>query len=291
MPKITVNRVSLAYEVLGKGTPVVFTGGGFDVPKETARWLAGRMSLENRALIYDRRNSGASDVLFEDVPNELHLFADDLHALLESLEMTPAYLWGGSGGLLVSLLTAYRHPESVKGLLLEAVPFDNFELWQNWAQGYYIASAEVAESEGLEAVFEFSNDWCNWSERFKQNPAGREQFLSQDPVEFAAIMRRWSMWMTSGRTHLAGLTDEEIGCITAPAIIVPGIDDNHPQHTSEELNRLLPNSELFSREEFFSPAEIDQLRELAEVWIDGRYMAVYAPFYDSFMKRVEKEQS
>jgi len=291
MPKITVNRVNLAYEILGKGPPVVFTDGGVDVPKETMRWLAGRMSLEYEALIYDRRNCGESDVLFEDAPSEFELFANDLHTLLESLEMTPAYLWGGSGGLLVSLLTAYHHPESAKGLLLEAVPLDNPEFWQNMAQGYYIASAEVAESGGMEAVFELSNDWCNWSERFKRNLAGREQFLSQDPVEFAAIMRRWAAWCTSGRAHLAGLTDEELGRISAPAIIIPGINENHPKHTSEELHRLLPNSELFSREEFFSPVEIDRLRELQVDWIDGRYMAVYAPFYDSLMKRVEKEQS
>jgi len=291
MPKITVNGVSLAYEILGKGPPVVFTDGGVDVPKETMRWLAGRMSLGYKALVYDRRNSGTSDVLFEDAPSEFELFANDLHTLLESLEMTPAYLWGGSGGLLVSLLTAYHHPESVKGLLLEAVPLDNLEFWQNVAHGYYIESAKVAESKGMEAVVEFSNDWVNWAERIKQNPAGRGQFLSLDPIEFAAIMRKWAAWCTSGRAHLAGLTDEELGRITAPAITIPGIDESHPQHTSEELHRLLPNSELLSREQFFSAAEIDRLLELQVDWIDGRYMTVYAPFYDSFMKRVEKEQS
>jgi pimeloyl-ACP methyl ester carboxylesterase len=290
MPKISVNGVNLAYEILGKGSPVVFTPGGFDVPKETSRWLAGRMSLGYRALVYDRRNSGASDVLFENAPSELQLFADDLYALLESLEMTPAYLWGGSGGLLASLLTAYQYPESVKGLLLESVPTDDHEFYQNFARDYYIESAELAESKGMEAVVEFSNDSVNWAQRIKQNPAGKEQFLSLDPTEFSAIMRQWGKWCTSGRAHLGGLTDKELGRISAPAIIIPGIDEFHPQHTAEELHRLLPKSELFSREEFFSPIEVDQLREL-HADDDGRAMAAYAPVYDSFIKKVETEQS
>jgi hypothetical protein len=42
MPRVTVNGVSLAYEVLGRGPPIVFTPPAFDVPKEMMRWLAGR---------------------------------------------------------------------------------------------------------------------------------------------------------------------------------------------------------------------------------------------------------
>lgn len=290
MPTITVNGVNLAYEVFGNGIPIVFTPGGLGTPKESMRWVAGRMSLEYTTLIYDHRNCGASEARYEDAPSEFHLFAEDLYRLLVSLDMMPAYLYGSSAGLVTSLLVAHRHPECVKGLILDSTPFDNLEYYQRWAQGYYIASAEIADSKGMEAVSEFSNDWVNWPRRIKQNPAGWKQFISLGPTKFSALMRRWSGWLTSGRSHFAGLKDEELGQILSPALIIPGMDDFHPQNTAEELHMRLPNSELFSREEFFSPQEIEQLRELNENWIDGRQAAAYTPFYDDFVKRVEAEQ-
>ena len=105
-------------------------------------------------------------------------------------------------------------------------------------------------------------------------------------------MRRWNSFPTYG-THYFGLTDEMLQRITAPAIIIPGVegDENHPQHVAEKLHRLLPNSELVSRAEFFSPAEMEQLPELAEAWVDGRFQAVHTPIYDTFMRRIEAEIS
>ena len=62
MPKITVNGVSLAYEILGdEGLSVVLTSGG-RADKEACRPAAEALSLRFRVLIYDRRYCGASGV-------------------------------------------------------------------------------------------------------------------------------------------------------------------------------------------------------------------------------------
>jgi len=283
MPKIAINDATLVYEVLGQGTPVVFTPGGWN-DMEIPRQLAEQLSSQHQVLIYDRRNCGASDIVIEDAPNEFELWADDLHTLLGHLGMSPAYIGGASGGLLVSLLMAHRYPEDVKALFLHSVPTDNLQVFKFLADDRYFQPADVAEGEGMQAVIETSQ-WI--ADGVEQNPTNRKRLLSMDPKEFAAIMRRWGTGFTRGRTHLAGLTDEELGRITAPVFIAPGLDEHHPQHTAEKLHRLLPNSELVVYSEHFSSAEIDELRQ-QDIKAEAPCMI---PIYDEFMARAETEQS
>ena len=83
MPKITANGISLAYEIYGDGPPVVWTSGGRSpgIKQEVSIAYFGRLTEKYRVLIYDRRNCGASDVLFEDAPSDSEQWADDLHCL------------------------------------------------------------------------------------------------------------------------------------------------------------------------------------------------------------------
>ena len=62
MPKITVNGVTLAYELFGKGPPVVWTPWGWAPRNNFSYLVAGRLSANYRVLLWDRRNTGASDV-------------------------------------------------------------------------------------------------------------------------------------------------------------------------------------------------------------------------------------
>lgn len=281
MPKITINGANLEYEVLGHGSPVVFTPGGW-LDMEIPRQLATQLSSRYQVLIYDRRNCGASDIVIEDAPNELGLWADDLHALLEHLGMSPAYIGGASAGLIVSLLLAHRYPKDVRALFLHSIPTDNLQVVMFLADERYFQPAAVAEGEGMQAVIETS-PWI--ADGVERNPTNRKRLLSMDPIEFASIMRRWGTWFTSSRTHLAGLTDEELRHLTKPIFIAPGLDEFHPLHTAEELHRLLPNSELMVYSEHFSSAEIDELCQ-QEIKAEAPCMV---PIYDDFMARFETE--
>ena len=66
MATCTIDGVTVAYELIGDGPPFVLTPGGRfskDVPgiRELALELAGH---GNQVLIWDRPNTGASDVCF-----------------------------------------------------------------------------------------------------------------------------------------------------------------------------------------------------------------------------------
>jgi pimeloyl-ACP methyl ester carboxylesterase len=283
MSKIAINNATLVYEVLGHGPPVVFTPGGW-LDMEIPRRLAEQLSSRYQVLIYDRRNCGASDIVIEDAPNEVELWADDLHALLGHLGTSPAYIGGASAGLLVSLLLAHRYPKDVKALFLHSIPTDNLQILKFLADDRYFQPAVVAEGEGMQAVIETSQ-WI--ADGVERNPTNRKRLLSMEPKEFASIMRRWGTGLTSSRSHLAGLTDEELSRLTAPVFIAPGLDEYHPLHTAEELHRLLPNSELMVYSEHFSSAEIDELRQ-QEIKAEAPCMI---PIYDAFMARVETARS
>ena len=65
MPKVDVNGVGIAYELLGDSGPqIVLTSGGAREDKEFMRPLAKCLCVDHQVMIYDRRNSGQSDLAY-----------------------------------------------------------------------------------------------------------------------------------------------------------------------------------------------------------------------------------
>ena len=79
MATVKLNKVTLAYEILGEGPPVVLTPWGTYGEKELVRPAAEYLSTRNQVLIYDRRNCGESELALRGNKAEIELFADDLH--------------------------------------------------------------------------------------------------------------------------------------------------------------------------------------------------------------------
>src|SRR5262249_34206045 len=79
--------------------------------------MAHRLSRRFQVLTWDRRNTGRSSLCF-DGPSEGAMWSRDFHELVTGLELDPLYVLGGSGGSRLSLLTAIRHPELFRKLVL-----------------------------------------------------------------------------------------------------------------------------------------------------------------------------
>jgi pimeloyl-ACP methyl ester carboxylesterase len=243
MAAATVNGLSIGYEVIGEGRPWALTPGGRD-SKDTpgVRELATALAERgNRVLIWDRPNTGESDVCF-DGESESAMQADVLAGLLAQLDMAPAVIAGGSGGSRVSLLTAARHPEVAAGLAV----------W--WISGgvvgliglgthYCSGSIRAAWTGGMEAVVALPD----WAEVLERNPGNRQRFLDQDPKEFVAIFERWmAAYCPCGDELVPGLKDEDARAIDLPALVFrSGASDlNHRRETSEQVAELLPRARL-----------------------------------------------
>lgn len=281
MSEAKIDGLKIAYEVMGAGTPIAWLQGARS-PRHLMRPIAEPLSAQYRCLIYDRRNCGESDVLIAGDKSEQEIWADELAALLRQLDMAPAYLGGWSAGCRVALLTAIRHPEVVRGLLLGWVTGGQ-EAAQRLAHQYYGQFIEAAEKGGMQAVTETAF----FADRIAANPGNRERLLSMNPKQFIETMRRWERYFSeAGDLPVIGATEQELAGIEAPTCIVAGDDDVHPTKAAQDLHRILPNSEYHNppipKAEFDAfPSFEERDRVRAERTLDT---------FSAFLTRVESER-
>jgi len=294
MPNITVNGVTLAYQVFGSGPSVVWSTHGWFPRDNLAYLVAGRLSANYRVLIWDRRNCGASDIAMEDTPSEHDLWVEDLHEMLKALDMSPAYLAGACNGAALSLQMARRHPEDARGLILVAPPFYYTAATSACAHitdGQYFKLIAAAENKGMQAVIDESTEawvrlgsaraepgdgFLKWvAETIAMNPGNRDRLLAMDPKAFAAILRRWASWYGQGPGHVHGAPYDDIRPITLPALVAHGFDPIHPRDTAEALYRLLPNAEWVEYSDRYTEEEMAQA---------GYSWALALPFMEAFLR-------
>jgi pimeloyl-ACP methyl ester carboxylesterase len=236
--------LAIAYEVVGEGgRPWIITPGGRvskDYPgiREMAQAIA---DAGDQVVIWDRPNTGASDVVFERTPESL-LQADALAGLLRTLDLGPAVLAGGSGGSRVSMLAAGRHPDVASGLAVWWISGGVLGLiGLGWH--YCSESIRAAFYGGMEAVVSLPD----WREVLERNPANRDRMLALDPAEFIGVLEEWMLAYWPGGDELVpGLTPEQQAALGVPTIVFRSgdVDLNHPRETSEQVAAGLPRARL-----------------------------------------------
>ncbi len=112
---VTVDGVSLYYELHGAGEPILLVHG-FPLSGELWRPLVPSLADAYRLIVPDLRGHGRSQA---SASASMARFADDLLALLECIdEARPVVLVGMSMGGYVSFEFCRRHPERVRALVL-----------------------------------------------------------------------------------------------------------------------------------------------------------------------------
>jgi pimeloyl-ACP methyl ester carboxylesterase len=117
----TVNGTTLAYREQGEGEPVVFVHGTMSDLRTWQQQLPS-ISTSHRAITYSRRYARPNQDIEPDTDDQMLPHVDDLAAFLQAIGAAPAHLVGNSWGAFISLLTAIRHPDSVRSLVLEEPP-------------------------------------------------------------------------------------------------------------------------------------------------------------------------
>lgn len=234
----TADGCQLAYRLRGTGPLIALTPGGRE-PGDGVAALAEELAKSATVLTWDRRNCGASDVWF-DGDSEADVWADDLSALITHLGLGPAWLAGGSAGCRVSVLSALRHPETARGLLLWSASGGAYGC-QFLGFNYHVPYIMAAERGGMAAVAQTPF----FAARIAQNPANRDRLLAMDPAVFAQTLKRWNRaFYHDPAASLAGVADAALGLLAIPTLLVSGNDDVHPPSVSEALARLIPNAQL-----------------------------------------------
>ena len=241
MPISKINGVNINWQVIGERGPWVMatTGGrrGYDEFVPMAQKIARG---GYRVMLHDRRNTGASDLWIEGDAGEEAMWLGDMYELMRSQDALPAFFTGSSAGARTSMRFYLRYPQAVRGLMLLRVtggPFAAARL----PEQYYGQFIRAAKAGGMAAVCAMEA----WQERFKENSRGRD-YLARLPAEkFIAVFSRWNEIFEAGANHpVMGVTEQELGSIKAPTIIIPGNDNTHSSKSGLTAHRLIPGSEL-----------------------------------------------
>ena len=245
MASTEIHGGQVVYELLGPpdGQPIVLTPGGrFSKDVPGLRPLAEALAAGGlRVLLWDRPNTGASDVQFYG-RSESHMRADTLAELLGRLDLAPAVIAGGSGGARDSLLTVIRHPEVASKAIAWSIVGGVFSTL-NLAGVYVLPNINTARMLGMEGVVALPE----WQGLIEANPDNKDRLLSMDSGEFVTVMLRWlNAFVPKPGQTIPGVEDEEFAGIQVPTMIIRGGENDldHPKRTSMEVHCLVKDSIL-----------------------------------------------
>src|SRR4030088_2351024 len=119
---LNVPGASLYYEVRGSG-PVLLMMPGGPADATAFRSIAGQLAPQYTVVTYDPRGLSRSKL---DSPLDeeriVEVFADDVHRLLAAITKEKADVFASSGGAVIALELAARHPEQLNTVVSHEPP-------------------------------------------------------------------------------------------------------------------------------------------------------------------------
>ncbi|MEO6503648.1 MAG: alpha/beta hydrolase [Jatrophihabitantaceae bacterium] len=205
---VAVPGARLHCEVSGSG-PVLLMIAGAAADARAMAGLATRLSAKCLAVTYDMRGLSRSVL---DGPAEavgIEVLADDAHRILAAISSEPAYVLGSSGGGLVALELAARHPEQVRTLIahepaaMALLPYS--QQWQDFVgeledlhRSHGAGAAMGRFLDGIEAV---PGPGTSRNGPWSPRPVGQLPDASRMSPRTRALMRRSQANMEHFFTH------------------------------------------------------------------------------------------
>lgn len=239
-----VNGTRLTYRLIGDSgaLPVVFVHGSLG---DYRSWAGQEVLFAQsyRVLVYSRRfhrpNPQVADSSLTYSPK---LHAEDLAALLLTLELGPAHVVGSSYGAYTALALAREHPELVRSVVLAEPPIlpllTRSETGDAERRAYYTytldpsrrAFARGDSVAGLRAFF----DGANGRGRFDGLPAAARA----DLLGHAFALR--TEMLANREQYFPSISCAELGRVTTQVLLVRGAASPRIFHTiNDELARCL----------------------------------------------------
>ncbi len=211
MPLLRVNGAELYHEVRGDGPAVLLImgmtgdGGHFE---EFADLLAAEFTVVS----YDRRGNGRSPRPAGWATTSPEEQAEDAHALLAALGLTPATVYGSSAGATFALCLLIHHPDAVRGAILHEPPlvrlFDDPK-----ARGAVTALVQEAMAAGgppmaIERLWCYVSGDASWEHL---QPALRQRILVTAETFFEVELGCYEGFLPD---------DETLAAIAAPVLVL-----------------------------------------------------------------------
>ncbi len=116
MPFTTVNDISIYFETVGEGTPLLMVMGLGGSLRSWSEAQIERLTTRHRVILFDNRGAGLSDK--PPAPYTMPQFAADAVGLLDALEIDRAHVYGVSMGGMIAQHIALDYPARVRKLVL-----------------------------------------------------------------------------------------------------------------------------------------------------------------------------
>ena len=238
---ITTQGTTLAYEVQGKGEPVLLLHPGF-VARAFIPVYA-EPDLENYQLIhYDRPGYGSSSPAGAPIPFEEQ--AEYAAAILDAVDIPQAHIVGHSLGALVALQMAVSMPERVHSLALLEPPLV-FAMREKDMQGMMGVMGQAFAQFGGGNLQGAVDAWLDgafgpgWQAVVEHSiPGALAQAYKDGPAAFVAEAPALQTW---------DFGPEQIKQITQPVLAAFHMDEHLPgvfQDPADLIARLLPQTEM-----------------------------------------------
>jgi pimeloyl-ACP methyl ester carboxylesterase len=213
---VSVNGLDMYYEIYGEGKPLVLLHGGGSTIYTSFGRIIPELSKHRKIIgvelqAHGHTNDRDSDLSFEQD-------ADDVAALMKSLNIAKADFFGFSNGGNTTMQIAIRHPELVDKIIV--------------ASSFYKRSG----------VYPWFWDFMNAAKIEDMPQVYKNTYLKVAPD--SAKLQVMHDKCVKRMVDFRDLTDEQIKSIKAPALIVIGDAEMiRPEH-AVEMYRLIPNSQL-----------------------------------------------
>lgn len=228
MPEFSSNGATLFYEVSGNGYPIIFSHGA---SWNHFQWKEQVNCFKDnyKVITWDVRGHGYSTL--PEGPVNSEDFSLDLIALMEHLNLKDAILCGLSMGGHISLQTAIRFPDRVKGLILIGTPCSNtFNLYEKIVvpiNRFSNTRIPIKTSARLQAKY-----------LSKITPSNFEYI--NDAFSMISIQNWKRLWPAITRME----SKDDLHKVICPTLILIGDQDNLTNYQQPYINKHINNSEL-----------------------------------------------
>jgi len=215
------------YEVHGRGDPVVCSGGWGTFCHGKSRHLPAGLTRDYSVIIFDHRGLAESDDDYDVAPSTA-LYAADVAALLEHLQIDRAHMLGIAGiGSCLAQELAIRRPECVRSLVMsgpwaraDAYFRAQLELWRRMHREMGFAAFQqdivlAAYDPGFYVRYQdrllgAAGGWSELADNFRAHDRLTEAALGHDTLDRLQQIVAPALVIHAGRD-----------CLTAPRLSLP----------------------------------------------------------------------
>ena len=130
MPTMLVNGIDIFYQITGEGETLLLIHGHGSSSRDW-EYQVDYFAKDYRVITVDVRGCGKSSK--PTGPYSLHLFAEDIAALLETLEIGAVHVVGISMGGMIAFELALGYPQLMKSMVVvNGYPETRIETWNEW---------------------------------------------------------------------------------------------------------------------------------------------------------------